>query len=188
MMLFITESELTDRYRKTPFATYTVAAETKLTPAARQYLLDHQVEITTSEQAAEQAAEKTVASIEAPTATAVCEFYFDEMILVILDAGRIAAKQNLAISVELFQLAETAEKIKEAPAADGQPEAVQAKPLCHLTSVCVTSKSGELLLALKRIQNYLRLLKRETDPAKAANLELIDQQIMKLENKLIGAD
>lgn len=186
MMLFITESELTDRYRKTPFATYTVAAETKLTPAARQYLLDHQVEITTSEQAAEQAAEKTAACAGAPTA--MCEFYFDEMILVILDAGRIAAKQNLAISVELFQLAEAAEKIKEAPAADGLPEAVQAKPLCHLTSVCVTSKSGELLLALKRIQNYLRLLKRETDPTKAANLELIDQQIMKLENKLIGAD
>lgn len=45
-MKFITEMELRDRYKTEPFATYVLEANTKLTPGARQFLVDRRVPLT----------------------------------------------------------------------------------------------------------------------------------------------
>jgi ethanolamine utilization cobalamin adenosyltransferase len=42
-MKFITEMELRDLYKTEPFATYVLEADTKLTPGARQFLVDRRV-------------------------------------------------------------------------------------------------------------------------------------------------
>lgn len=44
-MKFITEGELRDIYRKQPFTAYELTPETKLTPGARQFLTDFQINI-----------------------------------------------------------------------------------------------------------------------------------------------
>jgi len=45
-MKFITEMELRDRYKTEPFATYGLETDTKLTPGARQFLVDRRVTLT----------------------------------------------------------------------------------------------------------------------------------------------
>lgn len=40
-MRFITENELRDLYRQEPFTSFTLQTNERLTPGARQYLLDH---------------------------------------------------------------------------------------------------------------------------------------------------
>ncbi|HBV86804.1 MAG TPA: cobalamin adenosyltransferase [Desulfosporosinus sp.] len=42
-MKFVTEIELRDLYRKEPFATYVLEPDTKITPGARQFLVDRRV-------------------------------------------------------------------------------------------------------------------------------------------------
>ncbi|MEG0392824.1 MAG: hypothetical protein RR626_08690 [Anaerovoracaceae bacterium] len=44
-MKFITEDDLRVLYRNTPFTTYEIAKETRLTPGAKQFLTDRRVEI-----------------------------------------------------------------------------------------------------------------------------------------------
>ena len=44
-MKFITEMELRDLYKSEPFATYVLRADTKITPGARQFLVDNRVKL-----------------------------------------------------------------------------------------------------------------------------------------------
>lgn len=48
-MLFITEGDLKNQYRQSPFKTFELQVETRLTPEARQFLVDRQILITTAE-------------------------------------------------------------------------------------------------------------------------------------------
>lgn len=44
-MRFVTEIELKTSYRQSPFARFRLAEDQRLTPEARQFLIDHQIEI-----------------------------------------------------------------------------------------------------------------------------------------------
>lgn len=49
-MRFITEMELKVQYRKAPFSSYKLPSETRLTPEARQFLVDRKIDVKQMEQ------------------------------------------------------------------------------------------------------------------------------------------
>ncbi|RGW15363.1 hypothetical protein [Enterococcus asini] len=182
-MHFITEQEIQQKHRQTPMETFYVGAESRLTPGARQYLLDHQIKILSGK---ETDAASTSNLGDTRLAEATLQATFQLLTLELQAAGLKAQAIDLKVAQRIFKLAEL-------PAAIEQEElkGFEEESECdwsQLTTADLVTPQGKILIKLQRSQVYAQLLMaRVTDKQRQQVTHLI-QLIEREKEQLIGAN
>ncbi|MEQ2877546.1 hypothetical protein [Enterococcus asini] len=182
-MHFITEQEIQQKHRQTPLETFYVSAESRLTPGARQYLLDHQIKILSGKEAD---AASTSNLGDTRLAEATLQATFQLLTLELQAAGLKAQAIDLKVAQRIFKLAEL-------PAAIEQEElkGFEEESECdwsQLTTADLVTPQGKILIKLQRSQVYAQLLMaRVTDKQRQQVTHLI-QLIEREKEQLIGAN
>lgn len=114
-MRFITEIDLRNDYRQTPFNTYKLATKDKLTSEARQFLQDRRITIITEEQVetTEIAGEIDVTSVEDEQLNLTAQLlYTDTLKLVLLAKEKCSdiCEELYAISLVIKQMSSSKNK------------------------------------------------------------------------------
>lgn len=182
-MHFITEQEIQQKHRQTPMETFYVSAESRLTPGARQYLLDHQIKILSGK---ETDAASTSNLGDTRLAEATLQATFQLLTLELQAAGLKAQAIDLKVAQRIFKLAELPAAIEQE-----ELEGFEEESECdwsQLTTANLVTPQGKILIKLQRSQVYAQLLMaRVTDKQRQQVTHLI-QLIEREKEQLIGAN
>lgn len=185
-MHFITEQEIQQKHRQTPLETFYVGAESRLTPGARQYLLDHQIKILSGKEA-DPASTSNLGDTRLAEATLQATFQL--LTLELQAAGLKAQAIDLKVAQRIFELAELPVAIEQEEELEGFEEEAECEcDWSELTTVDLVTPQGKILIKLQRSQVYAQfLMARVTDKQRQQVTHLI-QLIEREKEQLIGAN
>lgn len=185
-MYFITENELKARMRHSAIKQFHLSQDERLTPEARQFLLDKKISLHFEDEAT---VGETSQVLLTNQSSSWRNYFWELLEIELLEAAKLAAKTQFSISQELFDLAQQLLELKklelEASPSDSAVEINHLPPL-KLSLIHLLSEQGELLLKLKRIKNTLTLLCEQTTAEQKKQLLPISQTIDQLMLQLIG--
>ncbi len=179
-MKFITEMELRDLYKREPFTTYVLEPGTKITPGARQFLVDRRVTLTTAQADAPQ---KTSAGKPQKTEEREkwCNLRLQRRMdsiesLFILIAAELLHSGNALMSEEIMSLGHCFRNVAKAEREQTAPDIIQfwgwtaeeiknradnLEKFVDISEFHVGLENGKEIALL----HYLRASLREVEPA-----------------------
>lgn len=182
-MHFITEQEIQQKHRQTPMETFYVGAESRLTPGARQYLLDHQIKILSGK---ETDAASTSNLGDTRLAEATLQATFQLLTLELQAAGLKAQAIDLKVAQRIFKLAELPATIEQE-----ELEGFEEESECdwiQLTTADLVTPQGKILIKLQRSQVYAQLLMARVADKQRQQVTHLIQLIEREKEQLIGAN
>ncbi|MGY3723855.1 hypothetical protein SAMN05421767_10250 [Granulicatella balaenopterae] len=174
-MIFITERDLKDKYRKNPFVKFQLQSNNRLTPEARQFLLDRKIEICDyqeEENYPEPESCQDETSLEEPCF--MKEEYDNKTIyhvnLLVADLYEVAVllkDQSFFYSQTLFRIGEATKELviydPDCPKRVDNEETIrkyylEAMDYEKITPIHVLGENGVILVKLERIRQEFLLL------------------------------
>ena len=183
-MHFITEQEIQQKHWQTPLGTFYVSAESRLTPGARQYLLDHQIKILSGKEAD---AASTSNLGDARLAEATLQATFQLLTLELQAAGLKAQAIDLKVAQRIFKLAELPVAIEQEEELEGFEEESECD-WSQLTTADLVTPQGKILIKLQRSQVYAQLLMARVADKQRQQVTHLIQLIEREKEQLIGAN
>ena len=191
LMRFITEIDLRNDYRQTPFNTYKLATKDKLTSEARQFLQDRKITIITEEQVetTEIAGEIDVTSVEDEQLNLTAQLlYTDTLKLVLLAKEKCAdiCEELYAISLVIKQMSSS----KKQEITLKMPSETNVTWQDKVTLNQLFSQEGDLIVHLLNLEAKLNIFKEESKEVMISEqkeqLEIISFKLRFLTAQLIG--
>lgn len=191
LMRFITEIDLRNDYRQTPFNTYKLATKDKLTSEARQFLQDRKITIITEEQVetTEIAEEIDVTSVEEEQINLTAQLlYTDTLKLVLLAKEKCAdiCEELYAISLVIKQMSSS----KKQEITLKMPSETNVTWQDKVTLNQLFSQEGDLIVHLLNLEAKLNIFKEESKEVMTSEqkeqLEIISFKLRFLTAQLIG--
>ncbi|WP_125565731.1 hypothetical protein [Companilactobacillus insicii] len=183
-MHFITEQDIQFENRKTPLSKFFLASDDRLTPGARQYLIDHQIKVVDSNSKVDSVA-TTVEDVAKKTEE--LNYNFQLLELELQDAALKANEVDLAASQRIFSLSEMPVKIQQDQVVDSLEEIVPSKEeQSQLNKQNLLTPQGKILIKLKRSQVVAESLKGKTTDSQRDSLDSLIQCIDNEIHLLIG--
>lgn len=191
LMRFITEIDLRNDYRQTPFNTYKLATKDKLTSEARQFLQDRKITIITEEQVetTEIAGEIDVTSVEEEQLNLTAQLlYTDTLKLVLLAKEKCAdiCEELYAISLVIKQMSSS----KKQEITLKMPSETNVTWQDKVTLNQLFSQEGDLIVHLLNLEAKLNIFKEESKEVMTSEqkeqLEIISFKLRFLTAQLIG--
>lgn len=187
-MRFITEIDLRNDYRQTPFNTYKLATKDKLTSEARQFLQDRKITIITEEQV-EIAEEIDVTSVEEEQLNLTAQLlYTDTLKLVLLAKEKCSdiCEELYAISLVIKQMSSS----KKQEITLKMPSETNVTWQDKVTLNQLFSQEGDLIVHLLNLEAKLNIFKEESKEVMISEqkeqLEIISFKLRFLTAQLIG--
>jgi hypothetical protein len=191
LMRFITEIDLRNDYRQTPFNTYKLATKDKLTSEARQFLQDRKITIIAEEQVetTEIAGEMDVTSVEDEQLNLTAQLlYTDTLKLVLL------AKENCSdICEELYAISLVIKQMSSSKKQEitlKMPSETNVTWQDKVTLNQLFSQEGDLIVHLLNLEAKLNIFKEESKEVLTSEqkeqLEIISFKLRFLTAQLIG--
>lgn len=176
-MHFVTESELRTTYHKEAFTEFCLTNQQRLTPGAKQFILDKKIQIIS-----EADLKKKHDTIK-PQFVAL-DGYKELLSSELFEAALLAMDQQLAMSQQLIDLEKWLMTALRADSSSGdvtlpEVEAFQLEP------VHIFSKQGSLLIKLKKVAGIIQLIQAEY-PQCSEQLMRASQQINELKKQIVG--
>ncbi|MBO0486983.1 hypothetical protein [Vagococcus fluvialis] len=190
-MRFITEIDLRNDYRQTPFNTYKLAIKDKLTSEARQFLQDRKITIITEEQVetTEIAGEIDVTSVEEEQLNLTAQLlYTDTLKLVLLAKEKCSdiCEELYAISLVIKQMSSS----KKQEITLKMPSETNVTWQDKVTLNQLFSQEGDLIVHLLNLEAKLNIFKEESKEVMTSEqkeqLEIISFKLRFLTAQLIG--
>lgn len=190
-MRFITEIDLRNDYRQTPFNTYKLATKDKLTSEARQFLQDRKITIITEEQVetTEIAGEMDVTSVEDEQLNLTAQLlYTDTLKLVLLAKEKCSdiCEELYAISLVIKQMSSS----KKQEITLKMPSETNVTWQDKVTLNQLFSQEGDLIVHLLNLEAKLNIFKEESKEVLTSEqkeqLEIISFKLRFLTAQLIG--
>ncbi|MFI3605251.1 hypothetical protein [Vagococcus fluvialis] len=190
-MRFITEIDLRNDYRQTPFNTYKLATKDKLTSEARQFLQDRKITIITEEQVetTEIAGEIDVTSVEEEQLNLTAQLlYTDTLKLVLLAKEKCSdiCEELYAISLVIKQMSSS----KKQEITLKMPSETNVTWQDKVTLNQLFSQEGDLIIHLLNLEAKLNIFKEESKEVMISEqkeqLEIISFKLRFLTAQLIG--
>ncbi|MFW3588854.1 hypothetical protein ACODGR_09945 [Vagococcus fluvialis] len=190
-MRFITEIDLRNDYRQTPFNTYKLATKDKLTSEARQFLQDRKITIITEEQVetTEIAGEIDVTSVEDEQLNLTAQLlYTDTLKLVLLAKEKCSdiCEELYAISLVIKQMSSS----KKQEITLKMPSETNVTWQDKVTLNQLFSQEGDLIVYLLNLEAKLNIFKEESKEVMTSEqkeqLEIISFKLRFLTAQLIG--
>ncbi|UDM79302.1 hypothetical protein [Vagococcus fluvialis] len=190
-MRFITEIDLRNDYRQTPFNTYKLATKDKLTSEARQFLQDRRITIITEEQVetTEIAGEIDVTSVEDEQLNLTAQLlYTDTLKLVLLAKEKCSdiCEELYAISLVIKQMSSS----KKQEITLKMPSETNVTWQDKVTLNQLFSQEGDLIVHLLNLEAKLNIFKEESKEVMTSEqkeqLEIISFKLRFLTAQLIG--
>ncbi|MBO0444475.1 hypothetical protein [Vagococcus fluvialis] len=190
-MRFITEIDLRNDYRQTPFNTYKLATKDKLTSEARQFLQDRKITIITEEQVetTEIAGEIDVTSVEEEQLNLTAQLlYTDTLKLVLLAKEKCSdiCEELYAISLVIKQMSSS----KKQEITLKMPSETNVTWQDKVTLNQLFSQEGDLIVHLLNLEAKLNIFKEESKEVMISEqkeqLEIISFKLRFLTAQLIG--
>lgn len=190
-MRFITEIDLRNDYRQTPFNTYKLATKDKLTSEARQFLQDRKITIITEEQVetTEIAGEIDVTSVEEEQLNLTAQLlYTDTLKLVLLAKEKCSdiCEELYAISLVIKQMSSS----KKQEITLKMPSETNVTWQDKVTLNQLFSQEGDLIVYLLNLEAKLNIFKEESKEVMTSEqkeqLEIISFKLRFLTAQLIG--
>ncbi len=174
-MHFVTESELRTDFRKEAFTQFCLTNQLRLTPGAKQFLLDKKIQIVSEAELKRNAVTHTFSSLNG---------YKEIISSELLESALIAMNLQLSISQQLIDLEKTLVQALghdplEEEASLGETEEFK------LDAVHIFSEQGALLIKLKKVYGTIHLIQAEY-PQYNQVLREASQKITELKKQLIG--
>lgn len=191
LMRFITEIDLRNDYRQTPFNTYKLATKDKLTSEARQFLQDRKITIITEEQVetTEIAGEIDVTSVEEEQLNLTAQLlYTDTLKLVLLAKEKCSdiCEELYAISLVIKQMSSS----KKQEITLKMPSETNVTWQDKVTLNQLFSQEGDLIVHLLNLEAKLNIFKEESKEVLTSEqkeqLEIISFKLRFLTAQLIG--
>lgn len=191
LMRFITEIDLRNDYRQTPFNTYKLATKDKLTSEARQFLQDRKITIITEEQVetTEIAGEIDVTSVEEEQLNLTAQLlYTDTLKLVLLAKEKCSdiCEELYAISLVIKQMSSS----KKQEITLKMPSETNVTWQDKVTLNQLFSQEGDLIVYLLNLEAKLNIFKEESKEVMTSEqkeqLEIISFKLRFLTAQLIG--
>lgn len=191
LMRFITEIDLRNDYRQTPFNTYKLATKDKLTSEARQFLQDRKITIITEEQVetTEIAGEIDVTSVEDEQLNLTAQLlYTDTLKLVLLAKEKCSdiCEELYAISLVIKQMSSS----KKQEITLKMPSETNVTWQDKVTLNQLFSQEGDLIVYLLNLEAKLNIFKEESKEVMTSEqkeqLEIISFKLRFLTAQLIG--
>lgn len=191
LMRFITEIDLRNDYRQTPFNTYKLATKDKLTSEARQFLQDRKITIITEEQVetTEIAGEIDVTSVEDEQLNLTAQLlYTDTLKLVLLAKEKCSdiCEELYAISLVIKQMSSS----KKQEITLKMPSETNVTWQDKVTLNQLFSQEGDLIVHLLNLEAKLNIFKEESKEVMISEqkeqLEIISFKLRFLTAQLIG--
>ncbi|MFW7364454.1 hypothetical protein [Vagococcus fluvialis] len=190
-MRFITEIDLRNDYRQTPFNTYKLATKDKLTSEAREFLKDRKITIITEEQVetTEIAGEIDVTSVEDEQLNLTAQLlYTDTLKLVLLAKEKCSdiCEELYAISLVIKQMSSS----KKQEITLKMPSETNVTWQDKVTLNQLFSQEGDLIVYLLNLEAKLNIFKEESKEVMTSEqkeqLEIISFKLRFLTAQLIG--
>lgn len=190
-MRFITEIDLRNDYRQTPFNTYKLATKDKLTSEARQFLQDRKITIIAEEQVetTEIAGEMDVTSVEDEQLNLTAQLlYTDTLKLVLLAKEKCSdiCEELYAISLVIKQMSSS----KKQEITLKMPSETNVTWQDKVTLNQLFSQEGDLIVHLLNLEAKLNIFKEESKEVLTSEqkeqLEIISFKLRFLTAQLIG--
>ncbi|MFW3577910.1 hypothetical protein ACODG4_07405 [Vagococcus fluvialis] len=190
-MRFITEIDLRNDYRQTPFNTYKLATKDKLTSEAREFLQDRKITIITEEQVetTEIAGEIDVTSVEDEQLNLTAQLlYTDTLKLVLLAKEKCSdiCEELYAISLVIKQMSSS----KKQEITLKMPSETNVTWQDKVTLNQLFSQEGDLIVYLLNLEAKLNIFKEESKEVMTSEqkeqLEIISFKLRFLTAQLIG--
>ena len=191
LMRFITEIDLRNDYRQTPFNTYKLATKDKLTSEARQFLQDRKITIIAEEQVetTEIAGEIDVTSVEDEQLNLTAQLlYTDTLKLVLLAKEKCSdiCEELYAISLVIKQMSSS----KKQEITLKMPSETNVTWQDKVTLNQLFSQEGDLIVYLLNLEAKLNIFKEESKEVMTSEqkeqLEIISFKLRFLTAQLIG--
>lgn len=191
LMRFITEIDLRNDYRQTPFNTYKLATKDKLTSEAREFLQDRKITIITEEQVetTEIAGEIDVTSVEDEQLNLTAQLlYTDTLKLVLLAKEKCSdiCEELYAISLVIKQMSSS----KKQEITLKMPSETNVTWQDKVTLNQLFSQEGDLIVYLLNLEAKLNIFKEESKEVMTSEqkeqLEIISFKLRFLTAQLIG--
>lgn len=191
LMRFITEIDLRNDYRQTPFNTYKLATKDKLTSEARQFLQDRKITIIAEEQVetTEIAGEMDVTSVEDEQLNLTAQLlYTDTLKLVLLAKEKCSdiCEELYAISLVIKQMSSS----KKQEITLKMPSETNVTWQDKVTLNQLFSQEGDLIVHLLNLEAKLNIFKEESKEVMTSEqkeqLEIISFKLRFLTAQLIG--
>lgn len=191
LMRFITEIDLRNDYRQTPFNTYKLATKDKLTSEARQFLQDRKITIIIEEQVetTEIAGEIDVTSVEEEQLNLTAQLlYTDTLKLVLLAKEKCSdiCEELYAISLVIKQMSSS----KKQEITLKMPSETNVTWQDKVTLNQLFSQEGDLIVHLLNLEAKLNIFKEESKEVMTSEqkeqLEIISFKLRFLTAQLIG--
>lgn len=191
LMRFITEIDLRNDYRQTPFNTYKLATKDKLTSEARQFLQDRKITIIAEEQVetTEIAGEIDVTSVEDEQLNLTAQLlYTDTLKLVLLAKEKCSdiCEELYAISLVIKQMNSS----KKQEITLKMPSEANVTWQDKVTINQLFSQEGDLIVHLLNLEAKLNIFKEESKEVMTSEqkeqLEIISFKLRFLTAQLIG--
>lgn len=174
-MHFVTETELRTNFRKAGFSQYCVTADQRLTPGAKQFLVDKKIKIVTE-------AELAISHEQVKMSSLVG--YQEILSAELLEAALLALKQQLKVSQGLIDLEKTLPELFLHEVDSDGFELSEIEEF-QVDGVEIFSEQGLLLIKLKKIYGLIHVIQAEY-PQYNLGLTKASQKIMELKRQLVG--
>ncbi|EOL43427.1 hypothetical protein [Enterococcus caccae] len=174
-MHFVTESELRTDFRKEAFTQFCLTNQSRLTPGAKQFLLDKKIQIISEADLKKNAAKKPLNSLNG---------YKEIVSSELLESALLAMNLELNISQQIIDLEKTLIQALEQEPFDEEHSLGEAEEF-NLNAVHIFSEQGTLLIKLKKVYGIIHLIQAEY-PQYNQLLRKANQKITELKKQLVG--
>ncbi|MBM7687730.1 hypothetical protein BCR24_02680 [Enterococcus ureilyticus] len=176
-MHFVTESELRMDFQKEPFTQFYLNNQLRLTPGAKQFLLDKRIKIMSE---AELKKKDNATERQLNSLTGYKEILSSEL----FEAARLAIDQQLNVSQKIIDIEKTLLPALEKVVSDEEASLEKTEEF-QLDAVYIFSERGLLLIKLKKIYGMIHLIQAEY-PQYSKILIEANQKINDLKKQLVG--
>ena len=176
-MHFVTENELRTNFQKKAFKEFCLKDHVRLTPGAKQFLLDKKIQILSETELQE----KTNATKQALTSL---DGYKEVLSAELLEAALFAMKQQLSISQKIIDLEKMLMHSLGNEPMDNETPLNEVEEF-RVETVHIFSEQGVLLIKLKKIYGIIRLIQSEY-PQYGPLLVKASRSILELKKQLLG--
>lgn len=176
-MHFVTEHELRTTYQKEAFTQFCLKNQVRLTPGAKQFLLDKKIRIVSEAEWKEntEAVKQSLTSLNG---------YKEVLSSELLEAALIAMKQQLSVSQKIIDLEKILMLSLGKDSSDSEPILKEIEEF-RLEAVHIFSEQGLLLIKLKKVYGIIHLIQVDY-PQYSQLLIKASQTIIELKKQLVG--
>jgi len=151
-MHFVTESELRTKFGKEAFTQFYLNNQLRLTPGAKQFLLDKKIPILSEAQMQQKG--------ETLKQLTTLDGYKEVLSSELLEAALLAMDLQLSISQRLFDIEKTLTQALGQSSSDEETSLAEIEEF-QLEAVHIFSEQGSLLIKLKKVCGIIHLIQAE---------------------------